>query len=61
MLGAEGRLVDGQGPLQQRQGLPVASLGAETILLMPVFAAGMWWLTASGQLGDAGLGRGLQA
>lgn len=29
---------------------PVASLGAETILLMPVFAAGMWWLTASGQL-----------
>jgi len=29
---------------------PVASLGAETILLVPVFAAGMWWLADSGQL-----------
>lgn len=29
---------------------PVASLGAETILLLPVSLAGMWWLAASDQM-----------
>lgn len=29
---------------------PVASLAAETVVLMPVFAAGMWWLAATGDL-----------
>ncbi|MEO9247522.1 EamA family transporter RarD [Citricoccus nitrophenolicus] len=29
---------------------PVASLGAETVLLVPVCLAGMWWLAATGQL-----------
>lgn len=29
---------------------PVASLGAETVLLVPVCVAGMWWLAATEQL-----------
>ncbi|MFC7401173.1 EamA family transporter RarD [Citricoccus sp. GCM10030269] len=43
----------GYGIVKSRLGTsvsPVASLGAETILLMPVCVAGMWWLAATEQL-----------
>jgi chloramphenicol-sensitive protein RarD len=51
----------GYGIVKSRLGTsvsPVASLGAETIVLMPLFAAGMWWLAAGGQLTLASEGAG---